>query len=430
MHLCLFEDAHLPALRPLVETRAAYDLRLGGRTILETARDAFAPDGLVLHARPLVADVTRRDHPSALVNTLPGGADVLFVNGRFVAERDATQTRVARLPEAENPRVLVEDDTIVAAWVPDAAARLPNDLLDRRAVPSDAFSHMAMRETDDATLVGRPWDLLDTLRPALGRDIEAQTDGPRSTSLVARAHATVHDSVGGIHDDRIYLGEGATIKPGAILNAEDGPIYLGPNATVHEQAVVRGPCVIGPKTHVKIGANIEGTATGTWCKIAGEVHDTILQGFSNKGHPGFLGHSVLGCWCNLGADTNNSNLRNDYRNVTAYAPSDGEFVSTGRQFAGLFMGDHTKCGINTMLDTGTVVGTCCNLYGAGLPPRYVPPFSWGGARTGFSTYRLEKALSVAERVMGRRDVPFTEAHAALLSALHERTADERAAHHG
>ena len=429
MHLCLFEDDSVPALRPLVETRAAFDLRLAGRTILETAHDAFDPTGLVLHVRPLVAGVTRRDHSSAVVNTLPEGADVLFVNGRFVAENGAAQEQIAHLMESGEARALVQDDLVVAAWVPDAATRLPDDVLDRRALTADAFSGLPVTDLDDATLVRRPWHLLDTLRPALERDVEARFDHPSSVPLLERPHASVHDGVTGVHSERIHLGADATIKAGAILNAEDGPIYVGPEATVHEQAVVRGPCVLGPKTHVKIGANVDGTATGTWCKIAGEVHDTIFQGYSNKSHPGFLGHAVLGCWCNLGADTNNSNLKNDYGEVSAYAPAEEQFVDTGRQFAGLFMGDHSKCGINTMFNTGTVVGTYCNIFGGDFPPRYVPPFSWGGA-AGLTTYRLDKACEVAERVMARRDTTFTEEDRALLATLFERTEEERAGHHG
>jgi len=427
MHLCLFEDDRVPGLRPLVETRAAYDLRLSGRTVLETTRDALDPTGLVLHARPLVADVTRRAHPAAAVNALPDRADVLFVNGRFVAEAGDALAQLAESTRSGEARAFVQDDILVAAWMPTAATHLPDDVLARPALTADVFSDRPTTELDNARLLGRPWHLLDTLRFTLARDVETRTGTPPRRLLPERSHATVHDSVTSVHDAQIHLGEGATVQPGAILNAEDGPISVGPDAIVHERAVLQGPCVIGPKTHVKTGADVEGTATGTWCKIGGEVHDTILQGFSNKSHPGFLGHAVLGRWCNLGADTNNSNLKNDYGEVSAYAPADERFVGTGRQFAGLFMGDHSKCGINTMFNTGTVVGTNCNLYGGDFPPRYVPPFSWGGA-DGLTTYRLDKACEVAERVMARRDTDFTEADRSLLTTLFERTQDERATH--
>lgn len=427
MHLCLFEDNRVSALRPLVETRAAYDVRLGGRTVLETAHDAFAPTGLILHARPLVADVARRAR-EALVNTLPEGSDVLFVNGRFVAEEGEALAQLTQAPKRDQAHAFVQNDTLVAAWVPDAAARLPDDLLARPALTADAFASLSTTALDDATLLGRPWHLLDTLRSALARDIESQTESPAPGALGERPHAAVHDSVTSVRDEQIHLGRDATIRPGAILTAEDGPIYVGADAIVHERAVLRGPCYIGPKTHVKIGANVEGTAAGTWCKIGGEIHDAIFQGFSNKSHPGFLGHAVLGRWCNLGADTNNSNLKNDYGEVMAYAPDEERFVDTGRQFAGLFMGDHSKCGINTMLNTGTVVGTNCNLFGGDFPPRYVPPFSWGGASS-LTEYRLDKAFEVAERVMARRDTDFTEADRTLLTTLFEQTQAERVAHH-
>jgi UDP-N-acetylglucosamine diphosphorylase/glucosamine-1-phosphate N-acetyltransferase len=326
-------------------------------------------------------------------------------------------------------RVFVRNDTLVAAWVPNAAAHLPDEVFAPSALTTDVFGGLPVTDLDEATLLRRPWDLLDALRPALARDAGAFDGSTAREPPAERPHATVHESAMGLRDEQIHLGAGATVKPGAILNAEDGPIVLGENATVHERAVLRGPCYFGPKTQVKIGANMEGVATGTWCKIGGEVHDALLQGFSNKGHSGFLGHSVLGQWCNLGADTNTSNLKNDYGEVSAYAPDEERFVDTGRQFAGLFMGDHSKCGINTMFNTGTVVGTNCNLFGGDFPPRYVPPFSWGGA-SGLAPYRLDKACKVAERVMGRRDTPFTDADRALLSALFERTQAERADHHG
>lgn len=431
MHLCLFEDEHVPALRPLVETRPVYDLRLGIRTILETAHRAFIPDAVTLHTRPLMAPVTAQAHPNAQINALPDGADVLFVNGRFVAApSDALSQIQESVRDEKEARTFTLDDTLVAAWMPDARSRLPNDLLDGRSVPTEPFSDLPSTSLDDATLVHRPWDLLDTLRPALYRDAATWRDEHPSSPLPQQKHATVHESAVAVQPEQIFLGTETEVRPGAILNAENGPIVLGDEATVFEHAVIHGPCYIGPKTQIKVGANIEGAAFGYWCKVGGEVHDTIIQSLSNKTHPGFLGHAYLGRWCNLGADTNNSNLRNDYGDVSAYAPADEKFVSTDRQFAGLFMGDHSKCGINTMFDTGSVVGTFCNLYGGDFPPRYVPPFSWGGSNVGFTDYRLQKALAVAERVMARRDVSFTDADETLLSALYERTADERTEHHG
>ncbi len=431
MHLCLFEDARVSGLRPLTETRAAYDLRLGMHTLLGTTVEAVAPDGLVLHTRPLIAPITQQTHPDALVNRLPDAADVLFVNGRFVAEDGPAVAELqSYVTGGTEARAFVQDDVLVAAWVPGASARLPSDLLSPPALSAAPFSDMPVTTLDTATLVSRPWHLLNTLDAALRRDaadrsVPSASDAPLSD----RDHASVHESAVAVAPDRIQLGAGASVRPGAVLNAEDGPIVIDDDATVFEHAVLNGPCYIGPKSQIKTGADIEGVAFGYWCKVGGEVHDTVIHSLSNKAHPGFLGDSYLGRWCNLGADTNTSNLKNDYGEVSAYAPADEAFVATGRQFAGLFMGDHSKCGINTMFNTGTVVGTFCNLYGGGFPARYVPPFSWGGPDTGFSTYRLQKALSVAERVMGRRNTSLTEADRTLLSTLFERTEAERTAHH-
>jgi UDP-N-acetylglucosamine diphosphorylase/glucosamine-1-phosphate N-acetyltransferase len=430
MHLCLFEDDRVPGLRPLVETRAAYDLRLGVRTLLETTRDAFEPGGLVLHTRPLVASVTAQTHDDALVNSLPDRGAMLFVNGRFVAGDGPVLPQIReQVRDGAPPRAFVYDDTLVAAWVPDVTT-LPNDVLSPAALPHAPFADLPTTTLDDATLVGRPWHLLDTLHPALERDIAARTDTLPTRPLPERDHARVHASVVGIRPEHVHLGTGASVRPGAILDAEDGPILIDDDATVHERAVLKGPCYVGPKSQIKVGADIAGAAFGYYCKVGGEVHDTVIHSLSNKSHPGFLGHAYLGRWCNLGADTNNSNLKNDYGEVSAYSPADADFVDTGRQFAGLFMGDHSKCGINTMFNTGTVVGTCCNLFGGDFPPRYVPPFSWGGPTAGFNTYRLDKALSVAERVMARRDTPFTDAERTLLTTLFEETEPERNTHLG
>jgi UDP-N-acetylglucosamine diphosphorylase/glucosamine-1-phosphate N-acetyltransferase len=214
-----------------------------------------------------------------------------------------------------------------------------------------------------------------------------------------------------------------------MLNAEDGPVYIDRDAIVMENAVVRGPAYIGPHAQVKMGGTLEAAAIGPWCKVGGEVHHAILHSYSAKAHAGFLGHSYLGRWCNIGADTNNSNLKNDYGSVSLYDPVTRDFEDTGLQFLGLVMGDHSKCGINSMFNTGTVVGVFCNVYGSGFPPRYIPSFAWGSPE-GFVEYRLEKALRVAEAVMARRDVALTDADRELLTYVFEHTAADRSAFGG
>ncbi|HEV7347624.1 putative sugar nucleotidyl transferase [Telluribacter sp.] len=221
--------------------------------------------------------------------------------------------------------------------------------------------------------------------------------------------------------EAIFIEEGATIKA-AVLNAEKGPIYIGKNTVVGEGSIVQGPFALGEGAVLSQGAIIRpNTTVGPYCKVGGEVNNSVLFGYSNKAHAGYLGNSVLGEWCNLGANTNNSNLKNDYKPVKLYNYAAEELVDTGRLFCGLFMGDYTKAGISTMFNTGTVVGVNVNVFGAGFQPKFIPSFTWGGNAEGFTTYRFEKAMAVARETVHRRDVAFGEDEETLLWEVFERT---------
>jgi UDP-N-acetylglucosamine diphosphorylase/glucosamine-1-phosphate N-acetyltransferase len=209
------------------------------------------------------------------------------------------------------------------------------------------------------------------------------------------------------------------------LNASLGPVYLGKDSEIMEGSVIRGPFALCEAAVVKMGAKIYGPTTiGPFCKVGGEINNSVLQANSNKSHDGFLGNSVLGEWCNLGADTNNSNLKNNYGEVKIWNYASRDFVGTGRQFCGLIMGDHSKCGINTMFNTGTVVGVSANIFGPGFPPTFVPSFSWGGAG-GFSDYKLSKALETASRVMERRELELTREDLVILEHVFHLTKEFR-----
>jgi UDP-N-acetylglucosamine diphosphorylase/glucosamine-1-phosphate N-acetyltransferase len=198
------------------------------------------------------------------------------------------------------------------------------------------------------------------------------------------------------------------------LNTRNGPIYIGKDAEVMEGCLIRGPFALGDRAQLKMGAKIYGpTVIGPECRVGGEVNNSVITGFSNKAHDGFLGNSVLGEWCNLGADTNNSNLKNTYGNVQVWSYAEGRQVDTGAQFCGLFMGDHAKSGINTMFNTGTVVGPCANVFGGGFPPKHIPGFAWGGA-DGFDVYDIERAIATARRVMDRRHIPLSSVDEGVL----------------
>jgi UDP-N-acetylglucosamine diphosphorylase/glucosamine-1-phosphate N-acetyltransferase len=412
-HLCLFEDATVRHLLPLAATRAAGDLRVGIQTLAERQRRAFALDGLFLHTRASVARVAAQAHPQALVNTIGPNDGVLFVNQRWLVEEGDLVKRLRAAARPGQPACAFhQGDTIVAAWHPNP----PADLIATEFVGHFQFEGMPEERVEGAALISRLWHLLDDVPARIAADFDRLTRSSGSLGLPGNEGTAVHPSATLVDPERIYLAPGATVRPGAILNAERGPIYLAEGAVVEEGAIGIGPLYLGPHARLKAAARAEGSAVGLHSKVGGEVHDSIVHSFSNKSHDGYLGNSYLGQWCNLGADTNTSNLKNDYGHVTVYDAVAEDFVDTERQFVGLVMGDHSKCSINTMFNTGTVVGVFCNLFGAGFPPRWVPGFSWGGA-DGLVPYRVDKALRVAEAVMARRDVPLTDANRAMLEAL-------------
>ncbi|MBK7555408.1 MAG: GlmU family protein [Flavobacteriales bacterium] len=269
----------------------------------------------------------------------------------------------------------------------------------------------------EVVLIERPWHLFQQCGKAIINDFVLLTEG-RRTQRLGTQNTVIGDP------SLIFLDEGAVVEA-CILNTTNGPIYIGKNAEVMEGSMIRGPFALGDGAQVKMGAKIYGPSSiGPECRVGGELSNSVLQGFSNKGHDGFLGNSVLGEWCNLGADTNTSNLKNTYGEVQAWSYSENAVVRTGQQFCGLIMGDHSKSGINTMFNTGTVVGVCANVFGGGFPPKHIPSFSWGGA-DGFQEHTLAKAIETARLVMARRRVQLSLQEAAILEQVFTATKGQR-----
>ena len=222
----------------------------------------------------------------------------------------------------------------------------------------------------------------------------------------------------------VFVEEGATIRA-SIINASNGPVYLGKNSVVHEGCLIRGPFALGESSHLNMGAKMRGDNTiGPFCKVGGEVSNSVFFGYSNKGHDGFLGNSVIGEWCNLGADTNNSNLKNNYSSVKVWDYTTDRFSDSGLQFCGLLMGDHSKSGINTMFNTGTVVGVAANVFGGSFPAKFIPSYSWGGSE-GLTTYDFDKCMQMCQAVLSRRGIALTAEDTTLLRAVFEKSASHR-----
>jgi len=265
----------------------------------------------------------------------------------------------------------------------------------------------------DCTVVYRSWDLFANNKAQLQADFDLLTKG-RTSQDIKDPHTIVYGK------ENIFLEEDVDIKA-AIFNAEDGPIYLAKNSIVQEGATIRGPFALGENSRINMNAKIrEGVTVGPNCKIGGEVSNSIVYGNSNKAHDGYLGNAVVGEWCNLGADTNNSNLKNNYDEVKAYDFESNSHIKTGLQFCGLFMGDHSKTAINTALNTGTTIGVCSTVFGSGFPPSYIPSFSWGGGES-LVRHKFEKAIETARKVWARKNINQTEEDEKILKTIFERS---------
>jgi UDP-N-acetylglucosamine diphosphorylase/glucosamine-1-phosphate N-acetyltransferase len=301
----------------------------------------------------------------------------------------------------ENEAIVFNDQLIAGYFNTDE----PFEIGNRKAI-----------EVNEVDQVIHPWDIFRLNGAEIKNDFVLLTEGRKSQPL--------NDPHTKTYGDQIFIEEGAKVKA-AVLNAENGPIYIGENSEVQEGALIRGPFALCDHSTINMGAKIKGDSTvGPYSKVGGELSNSVIFGYSNKGHEGFLGNSVIGEWCNLGADTNNSNLKNNYANVKMWDFASGRFKDTGLQFCGLIMGDHSKCGINTMFNTGTTIGVSANIFGDGFPRTIIPSFAWGGA-SGFSTYITKKAFETAELVMKRRNKELTEADKAMLSHIFEMTSENR-----
>lgn len=270
-----------------------------------------------------------------------------------------------------------------------------------------------LKVLDDVHLINHAWDIFSQNGWAIRQDfgwIKAHKS----------SHGIQDPFTHAYHTSNIFIEEGVSIKA-AILNAEDGPIYIGKAAQIQEGAMIKGPCAILEHAVVNMGAKIRPDCTiGPFCKVGGELNNAVLFGYSNKAHDGFLGNSVIGEWCNLGADTNNSNLKNNYGKVKAYSYQAAELIDTNLLFCGLIMGDHSRSGINAMFNTGTVVGVGCNIFDAGFPPKHIPNFSWGSALSGFQLYDFEKFIEVETRVYARRSQILDPSYISYLKMLHDK----------
>ena len=385
MNYILFDGEVRNALLPFTYTKPVADLRIGILTIREKWEKYLG-----LTTTTITEEYLMEKYPMVEMD------ENILINASFCPTKELVE-KVMGLKENE---AIFQGESVIAFHTKDT----------QEEVNFDTYTQIEFEE--DLLQVHHTWDIFSKNDIAIQQDFELLTEGRKSQPIP--------ETVQCLSRDQIFIEEGATLNF-AILNADSGPIYIGKNAEVMEGSVVRGPFAMCENSVLKLAAKIYGATTlGPYCKVGGEVNNSVLMGYSSKAHDGFLGNSVLGEWCNLGADTNNSNLKNNYAEVKLWNYEAGRFSPTGLQFCGLMMGDHSKCGINTMFNTGTVVGVSANIYGSGFPRNFVPSFSWGGA-AGFITYRLNKVFEVAEVVMSRRKLKLEDVDKKILEAVFEQT---------
>lgn len=385
MNFILFDGPRRNHLLPFTFTRPVSEIRIGIMTLKERW-EAY----LKVSVTSLTEEYLSIKYPVKLE-----GSNI-FIDASVLPSISLIKT-IHSLKENE---VVKSGDLIVAY----SSASVRN---------SDELSSFTVIEfKNDLVQINNTWDIFDKNADILQSDFNFITKGRKSQPI--------SDTNKLIHPERIFLEEGAKVEF-SILNATDGPIYLGKNAEIWEGSLVRGALALCDNAIIKMGGKLYGATTiGPYSKVCGEVSNSVIFGYSSKGHEGYLGNAVLGEWCNIGADSNNSNLKNNYAKVRLWDYATERFEQTGLQFCGLMMGDHSKTAINTMFNTGTVIGVNSNIYVPGFPRNFVPSFSWGGA-SGFTAYQPAKAFDAAKVMMARRGVEFNEVEADILTHVFELT---------
>lgn len=399
LNIILFDTDARNHLMPLTATRPMGELRLGILTLREKWERQLRAS-----VSYITQEYLQEKYPIRIED------ENLIISSGYLP----TPALCRRIKELGRNEALLDDGELVAARLDEGQFEL---LIEDEEVRE--LQGIELGTSVPLIVLEHLWQMILLNGDAIAADFELLTKGRQSEPL-SETNRVIGPA------DRVFIEKGASMEC-CILNTQNGPIYIGEGAQVMEGSILRGPVSVGSKAIVKMGAHIYGPVTiGPGCRAGGEIERSILLANSNKSHDGYLGDSVLGEWCNIGAGTNTSNLKNNYGEIKLWDYERERFVPTGQQFCGLYMGDHAKCGINIMFNTGTVVGAFANVFGSGYPRNFIPDFAWGGTEGGYRTYKFADACETAERVMARRGVTFTELDKAILYHIYDRTAKYRA----
>ena len=389
MNYILFDSDVRNSLLPFTYTRPVADIRIGVLTIREKWEKFLG-----FTTTSITEEYLEDKYPMVELDKN------ILINASFLP----TKNLVKQVSNLTKNQAIFKGEQVIAFFTCDT----------QEHVDFDSYEQLEFKE--EVLQIKNTWDIFSLNDKAIQADFDLLTEGRTSQPIPSRVHA--------IHEENIFIEQGAMISYSS-LNASKGPIYIGKDSEIMEGSLVRGPFALGENSILKMGTKVYGATTvGPFCKVGGEINNSVLFGYSSKGHEGFLGNSVLGEWCNIGADSNTSNLKNNYAEVKLWNYQEERFTNTGLQFCGLMMGDHSKCGINTMFNTGTVIGVSANVFGSGFPRNFVSSFSWGGA-AGFTTYQIKKVFEVAKVVMERRGIELTETDKKILLHVFDETSKNR-----
>ena len=385
MNYILFDGTVRNSLLPFTYTKPVADLRIGILTIREKWEKYLGNT-----TSTLTEEYLEEKYPMVEME------QNIMLNASYLP----TKSLVEEVQKLKENQAIFKNDEVIAFYTVDSQEEVDFEKYDQIEFVFDVLQ------------IKNTWDIFTLNDQAISDDFELITEGRKSQPIP--------EGVQYINEKNIFIEEGAKVLF-SVLNASEGPIYIGKDALIMEGSLIRGPFSLGEKSVVKMGAKIYGATTiGPFCTVGGEVKNAVLMAYSNKGHEGYLGNSVLGEWCNIGADSNNSNLKNNYSDVRLWNYEKDKFDKTGLQFCGLIMGDHSKCAINTMFNTGTMIGVSANIYGSNFPRNFIPSFSWGGAQ-GYSTYQINKVNETVDLVMKRKGKEFNEIEQRILEHVFEET---------
>lgn len=412
INLCVFEDSDYQALYPLSYVKPVFDVRIGVDTILEKFQRFFDEANISLFCRGYLKNIAKERFPDHMVNVVTAGAPCMFVNGRLVMTDSVFQ--ILNDVEQGQNYLFTSQGVVVACYLKVEHLDVMKQLLLQTPKSSDIIhalrSVCVCRDLDTAIVLNQPWDIVALNSDVLVSDFLAIGDGGIIKGDI-KPFAVIYN------ENNVCIESGALIEDFVVISAQNGPVYIDEGAYIESHSRIEGPAYIGKNVQI-LGGKIKQSTIGPNCKIAGEVSHSIFQGFSNKAHDGFVGHSAIGEWVNLGAMTTTSNLKNSYSNV--HLNMFGHVVPTGELFLGALIGDHVKTGIGTTLNTGTVIGFGSTLFDTGFHDKWVPAFSWGAPKQ-YEPVEIEKFLRTARMVVSRRKLEMSQYFSDVIEWLYKKT---------